>query len=75
MHTRKPHREKDLCEIPLYSPAEAAHYLHLPAATLRSWVDGRIYKKVDGSEAARNRFSLALLSGTDVYPLPSFWYC
>ncbi|HVT15838.1 MAG TPA: DUF433 domain-containing protein [Thermoanaerobaculia bacterium] len=30
-------------EIPLYGLYEAARYLHLPATTLRSWVEGRTY--------------------------------
>lgn len=34
-------RGQDPREIPMYSLSEAAHYLHLPPATLRSWVDGR----------------------------------
>jgi uncharacterized protein (DUF433 family) len=30
-------------ELPAYSIAEAAHYLRMPTATLRSWVLGRFY--------------------------------
>lgn len=37
------YRGKDPREIPLYTVAEAARYLHLPRATLRSWMDGRAY--------------------------------
>lgn len=37
------YRGRDPREIPLYTVAEAAGYLHLPRATLRSWVDGRTY--------------------------------
>ena len=33
----------DLREMPAYSFAEAAHYLRIPLATLRSWVRGRYY--------------------------------
>ena len=29
--------------VPAYSAAEAAHYLHMPEETLRSWVVGRLY--------------------------------
>ncbi len=34
---------------PAYPIAEAARYLQLPAATLRSWVRGRRYPRRDGS--------------------------
>ena len=30
-------------EIPIYSPAEAAHHLRIPENTIRSWVYGRGY--------------------------------
>ena len=33
----------DLRVTPAYSMAEAAHYLHMPVETLRSWVVGRVY--------------------------------
>src|SRR5436190_12847879 len=35
-------------EAPRYSVAEAAHHLHLPRATLRSWVLGRRYRTLAG---------------------------
>src|SRR5437879_4309089 len=31
----------NLCEMPLYSAAEAARYLHLPVSTTRAWVFGQ----------------------------------
>lgn len=34
---------RDLREIPLYTLAEVAHHLHVPRATLRTWVEGRDY--------------------------------
>ena len=34
---------QDPRESPVYSISEAAHYLRLPQATLRSWVVGRYY--------------------------------
>ncbi len=34
---------KDPRELPAYSVPEAAHYLRIPVATLRSWVVGRFY--------------------------------
>src|SRR5215217_96457 len=46
------YRGKEPREIPLYGIAEAAHHLHLPAATLRSWVDGRTYKQSDGTKGS-----------------------
>lgn len=35
-------------ELPGYSVAEAAHYLRVPIATLRSWVRGRYYPTESG---------------------------
>ena len=35
-------------EVAAYSVAQAAHYLRLPAATLRSWAIGRDYSTTDG---------------------------
>ncbi|MEI6318797.1 MAG: DUF433 domain-containing protein [Pseudomonadota bacterium] len=37
----------DIRNQPAYGPAEAARYLHLPAATLRTWLVGRAYPKGD----------------------------
>jgi uncharacterized protein (DUF433 family) len=37
-----------LREVPAYSIAEAAHYLQMPTATLRSWVLGRDYPVTKG---------------------------
>ena len=37
----------DIRNQPAYGPAEAAHYLRLPAATLRTWLVGRDYPKGD----------------------------
>jgi hypothetical protein len=36
-----PAKSGDPRETPACSPAEAAHYLRIPLATLRSWVRGR----------------------------------
>lgn len=55
-------------DIAAYGIAEAAHYLSLPGATLRSWVRGRPYPTVGG-----NRFSEPLIQIPDVAePLLSF---
>ncbi len=37
------HKKQDLREMPAYGISEAAHYLGIPQATLRSWVMGRHY--------------------------------
>lgn len=39
---------RDPRQLPAYSVAEAARYLRIPAATLRSWVAGRTYPRQDG---------------------------
>lgn len=39
----------DILEVPAYSVAEAAHYLLIPEATLRSWVYGRRYPVAAGT--------------------------
>jgi uncharacterized protein (DUF433 family) len=38
----------DIRNQPAYTLAEAARYLKLPAATLRSWVAGRAYPRAEG---------------------------
>lgn len=38
-------RAQDIRNHPAYGPAEAARYLRLPAATLRTWLVGRDYPK------------------------------
>jgi uncharacterized protein (DUF433 family) len=40
-------RAQDIRHQPAYGPAEAARYLRLPAATLRTWLVGRRYPKGD----------------------------
>jgi uncharacterized protein (DUF433 family) len=42
------YRGRDPRELPAYGVAEAARYIHIPPATLRSWVVGRTYPKQDG---------------------------
>jgi uncharacterized protein (DUF433 family) len=46
---RKPAEKLDAREQPAYGLAEAARYLKLPVATLRSWVAGRAYPKAKGA--------------------------
>lgn len=40
--------DHDPREVPLYSVGEASRYLHIPSATLRSWVVGRAYSTQGG---------------------------
>ncbi|MDB4979717.1 MAG: hypothetical protein JWM82_469 [Myxococcales bacterium] len=42
---------KDPRELPRYSTAEAAHYLRLPRATLKTWVQGRVARDGHRAEA------------------------
>jgi uncharacterized protein (DUF433 family) len=67
---RKPIVNKpDIRSRPAYAPAEAARYLHVPPATLRSWVVGRRYATSDGSRSFD-----ALLKPASRHPvLLSFW--
>jgi uncharacterized protein (DUF433 family) len=39
--------------VPAYSAAEAAHYLHMPEETLRSWIVGRLYPVAGQSKRSR----------------------
>jgi hypothetical protein len=43
-----PQPGQDPRELPAYSLTEAAQYLRMPEATLRSWVVGRPYPTMDG---------------------------
>jgi len=40
--------EQDPRELPAYTVAEAARFVDVPAATLRSWFAGRTYPRTDG---------------------------
>ena len=51
----------DIRNRPAYGPAEAARYLRLPAATLRTWLVGRAYPKGD----AQATFHPASITGPD----------
>ena len=52
-----------------YTVAEAAHYLRLPVATLRSWALGRQYPTADGNA----RFRPLIRPASRQPPLLSFW--
>jgi uncharacterized protein (DUF433 family) len=49
----------DLRLVPAYSVSEAAHYLRMPEATLRSWVVGRAYPVAGQSKRSRPLIALA----------------
>jgi uncharacterized protein (DUF433 family) len=53
MATERRDTTGDVRLSPAYPVAEAAHYLHMPAETLRSWVAGRLYPV--GGKSKRSR--------------------
>jgi uncharacterized protein (DUF433 family) len=59
----------DLRNQPAYTLSEAARYLKLPPATLRSWVAGRAYPKGHGT----GRFERLIAPASSPPPLLSFW--
>lgn len=62
-------RNVDLRSQPAYSLAEAARYLKVAGATLRSWVVGRPYPKADGT----GHFRPLIHPPAHHPPLLSFW--
>jgi len=59
----------DLRDQPAYPLVEAARYLKLPVATLRSWVAGRPYPKAEGV----GRFQPLIKPAARKPPSLSFW--
>lgn len=59
----------ELRDQPAYTLAEAARYLKLPVATLRSWVAGRPYPKAAGV----GRFQPLIHPPSSPPPMLSFW--
>lgn len=59
----------DLRNQPAYTLAEAARYLKLPVATLRSWVAGRPYPNAEGE----GRFQPLIHPPEKQPPVLSFW--
>jgi uncharacterized protein (DUF433 family) len=49
----------DLREIPTYTPTEAAHYLRVPAGTLRHWLLGYPYRTKAGVSRSEPLISIA----------------
>jgi uncharacterized protein (DUF433 family) len=68
LETRK-EEQFDPREVAAYTIADAARYLRLPAATLRSWVVGREYPKGEG----RARFEPLIEPPSLDRPFLSFW--
>jgi uncharacterized protein (DUF433 family) len=66
---RRSAEDADIRNQPAYTLAEAARYLKLPAATLRSWVAGRPYPKA----AAIGRFEPLIHPPAFPPPILSFW--
>jgi hypothetical protein len=60
---------KDPRELPAYGISEAAHYLQLPRATLRSWVLGQPYITQKGPQ-----FFAPLIDLADKRPPPAFLF-
>lgn len=50
---------RDPREVPAYGIPEAAHYLHIPVATLRTWVLGRYYPTLQGRKFSEPVMDLA----------------
>lgn len=67
---RKPAEKTDVREQPAYGLAEAARYLKLPVATLRSWVAGRAYPMAKG---AVGQFRPLIHPPRRQPPVLSFW--
>lgn len=67
---RRDAQKHDLRSQPAYGLSEAARYLKLPVATLRSWVAGRAYPKAKG---AVGQFRPLIHPPVRRPPLLSFW--
>ncbi|MGH8562434.1 MAG: hypothetical protein ACRES4_10755, partial [Nevskiales bacterium] len=69
MSARRPVANKDYRDQPAYPLDEAARYLRLPAATLRSWAVGRPYPVSRG----QGQFRALLKPAAKEPPVLSFW--
>jgi uncharacterized protein (DUF433 family) len=69
MTQKKPAAADKARSAPAYGLAEAARYLRLPAATLRSWVLGREYPTAEGA----SRFRPLIRPASRQPALLSFW--
>jgi len=66
---RLPSKARDTRDVPAYPVAEAARYLHLPVATLRTWVTGGSTTSREGT--ARSSRVIRPASGDPI--MLSFW--
>ncbi len=66
---KKLSRIDDVRGMPTYTVGEAAHYLRIPPATLKSWVKGRDYNVAVG----RRRFKRVIELPDPDQPLMSFF--
>lgn len=57
------YRGRDPRELPAYGVADAARFLRIPAATLRSWTVGRTYPRQDGPASFEPLIRLAGADG------------
>ena len=64
MSTHTLYNGRDPRELPAYSIADAARFLDVPSATLRSWVAGRTYPRQDGVGSFERIISPADSQGT-----------
>ena len=69
MNSKTREKHFDPKNVPSYPLAEAAHFLRLPAATLRSWVVGRHYPKTEGV----GHFRPLIQAAGRHPPVLSFW--
>lgn len=49
---QRAHHTHDPRELPVYTIPDAAHYLRVPASTLKAWVSGRTYRTAEGGRIA-----------------------
>src|SRR4051794_14918257 len=72
-HLRTNTNTEDLRELPAYGIAEAAHYLLIPRATLRSWLAGMSYRtgffKPVIEPAARSPLALSFVNLIEAHVL------
>lgn len=77
MKQATPSAKPDPREVPAYNLAEAAYYLGIPVATLRSWVAGRSYPTAKGAKlfspviepADRKRLRLSFINLVEAHVL------
>ncbi len=68
-HERRIYGGHDPCDVPAYGLTEAARYVKLAPATLRSWVRGRSYETAQGTEFFQPLIALPEADSSEL----SFW--